>query len=153
MDFEDLKKIFINKKRTLGSVESFTGGLFANNVTSISGASNFFKGALVTYATEEKESLLGIDKNIIDKHGVVSKEIAVAMAKKGCKVLNVDYCVSFTGNAGPLAMEGKPVGMVFIGLSDGKDSLYEELHLDGSRDEIRDKSVLVALDLLKDFVK
>ena len=153
MDFENLKKLFINKGRTLGSVESFTGGLFANNVTSVSGASNYFKGSLVTYATEEKESLLGISEDLVKKYGVVSKEIAIEMAKRGCKVLNVDYCVSFTGNAGPLAMEGKPVGLIFVGVSNGKDSIYEERILEGTREEIRDKSVILALDLLKDFVK
>jgi len=153
MNFDELKSLFITNKKSLGSVESFTGGLFASKVTSVSGASNFFKGSLVTYATEEKEKILGIEECIVNKYGVVSKEVAIEMASKGCKVLNTDYCVSFTGNAGPSAMEGKPVGMIFIGVSDGTNSVYNEHFLSGSREEIRNKSLELALDLLKDFVK
>lgn len=153
MYFDDLKELFVKKKITLGSVESYTGGLFSSTITSFPGASNFFKGALVTYATEEKELLLGIDKDIIEKYGVVSKEVALEMAIKGCEKMKTDYCVSFTGNAGPSAMEGKPVGMVFIGISNGKDSYCEELMLKGSRDVIRDKSILLALDIIKKFVR
>ena len=109
MDSVGINKLFREKGRTLGSVESFTGGLFAKEITSVSGASHFFKGALVTYATEEKNRLLGISYKDIDEFGVVSKEVAAQMASNGKKLLNVDYCVSFTGNAGPSAMEGKPV--------------------------------------------
>ena len=117
MDSVGINRLFREKGRTLGSVESFTGGSFAKEITSVSGASHFFKGALVTYATEEKNRLLGISYNDIDEYGVVSKEIAAQMASNGKKLLNVDYCVSFTGNAGPEAMEGKPVGEIHIGVA------------------------------------
>ena len=80
MKVEEVKKSFIERGLTLGSVESFTGGLFAQTITSISGASKFYKGGFVTYATEEKMRLLGISKEIIDEFGVVSKQIAFRMA-------------------------------------------------------------------------
>ena len=90
MDSAGINKLFREKGRTLGSVESFTGGAFAKEITSISGASHFFKGALVTYATEEKNRLLGIPYKDIDEFGVVSKEVAAQMASNGKKLLNVD---------------------------------------------------------------
>ena len=116
MEQSNLKKLFDDKHLTLGSVESFTGGLFASEITSICGASSFFKGSVVTYATEEKINVVGVSKEVVDKYGVVSKECAEEMATKGAKALNVDYCISITGNAGPTAMEGKPVGLIYIGV-------------------------------------
>ena len=117
MNKEEISALFKQVGLTLGSVESFTGGLFAREITSVPGASKFYKGGLVTYATEEKVALLGIPQKDVDQYGVVSKEIALQMAELGRKKLNVDYCVSFTGNAGPSAMEGKPVGEIYIGVS------------------------------------
>ena len=104
---EDIKKYFVDKGLSLGSIESFTGGLFAATITKIPGASNFFKGSIVTYATEEKERLLGISHIDVEKYGVVSKEIAEQMAVYGRDLLDVDVCVSFTGNAGPSAMSAR----------------------------------------------
>lgn len=148
MEASNIKDIFIKNKLTLGSVESFTGGLFASEITSVSGASGFFKGCIVTYATEEKIKLLNIDKKIVDKFGVVSKEIAEEMARKGREVLGVDVCVSFTGNAGPSAMENKPVGLVFIGIFDGKECYVIEKNIVGSRNFIRNEAILIASDYL-----
>ena len=148
MTSEDINKLFRERGFTLGSVESFTGGMFASEITAVSGASHFYKGGLVTYATEEKNRLLGIPYGLIDQFGVVSKEVATFMATNGKRVLNVDYCVSFTGNAGPEAMEGKPVGQVYIGLaSNDKVEVYEFL-LKGDRKNIQKEGVKNALELL-----
>ena len=137
MSVATINKLFREYGRTLGSVESFTGGLFAKEVNAVSGASHFFKGALVTYASEEKNRILGISYQDIDQYGVVSKEVAAQMAANGQKLLNVDYCVSFTGNAGPDAMEGKPVGLVFIGVAIYDKVEVYEFNLEGSREEIQ----------------
>ena len=150
MDSAGINKLFREHGRTLGSVESFTGGSFAKEITSISGASHFFKGALVTYATEEKNRLLGISYNDIDEYGVVSKEIAAQMASNGKKLLNVDYCVSFTGNAGPTAMEDKPVGEIHIGISFLDTTQVHSFNLEGSREEIQTKAIKIAFELLED---
>ena len=152
MSKEEINKLFRQYGRTLGSVESFTGGLFAKEMTSVPGASHFYKGGLVTYASEEKNRLLGIPYSDIDQYGVVSKEIASQMASNGQKVLNVDYCVSFTGNAGPEAMEGKPVGEVYIGIA-----IYDRVEvyvfsLKGSREEIQKEGVKNALAILKEKI-
>lgn len=148
MKVEEVKKLFIEKGLTLGSVESFTGGLFAQTITSISGASKFYKGGFVTYATEEKMRLLKISKDLIDEFGVVSKEIAFRMANNAKHRLNVDVCVSFTGNAGPEAMEDKPVGEVYIGIIYNGTCEVFSLNLIGDRKEIQQQAVDFALEKL-----
>lgn len=149
MNVVTINKLFREYGRTLGSVESFTGGLFAREITKVSGASHFFKGALVTYASEEKNRILGISYDVIDEYGVVSKEVAAQMASNGQKLLNVDYCVSFTGNAGPTAMEGKPVGLIYIGIAIYDKVEVYEFHLSGDRDTIQNEGVVNALKLLE----
>ena len=149
MNVVTINKLFREYGRTLGSVESFTGGLFAREITKVSGASHFFKGALVTYASEEKNRILGISYDVIDEYGVVSKEVAAQMASNGQKLLNVDYCVSFTGNAGPTAMEGKPVGLIYIGIAIYDKVEVYEFHLSGDRDTIQNEGVNNALELLE----
>ena len=149
MTVERINKLFREYGRTLGSVESFTGGLFAREITAVPGASHFYKGALVTYASEEKNRLLGISYQDIDQYGVVSREVAAQMASNGQKLLNVDYCVSFTGNAGPTAMEGKPVGLIYIGVAIYDRVKVYEFHLKGSRDDIQKEGVKNALEILE----
>ena len=148
MTSEEINKLFRDKGLTLGSVESFTGGLFAKSMTEVAGASHFYKGGLVTYATEEKNRLLGIPYNVIDQFGVVSKEVATLMAVNGKKALNVDFCISFTGNAGPSAMENKPVGLVYIGLAFYDKVEVYEFNLKGSRNDIQKEGVKNALEIL-----
>ena len=149
---EEVNKLFRDWAITLGSVESFTGGLFAREITSVPGASHFYKGGMVTYATEEKNRLLGIPFEEIDQYGVVSREIAAAMALRGKAILNVDYCVSFTGNAGPEAMEGKPVGEVYIAIATYEGVDVHRFDLEGTREEIQQKGVELALNLLKNKI-
>ena len=79
---------------------------------------------------------------------MVSKEIAERMAMHGLDVLNVDVCVSFTGNAGPTAMEGKPVGEIHIGIATDKDVKVYSYHLKGTREQIQQEAVQIAIDLL-----
>ncbi len=152
MDSAGINKLFREKGRTLGSVESFTGGGFAKAITSVSGASHFFKGAIVTYATEEKARILGIPYTDIDQYGVVSKEIAGQMASNAKKLLNVDYCVSFTGNAGPSAMEDKPVGEIHIGVAFYDSVQVFSYVLDGDRESIQNKAINIAFDLLEEII-
>lgn len=106
------------RKLTIGSVESFTGGLFAKTLTDVSGASRVFKGSLVTYSTELKTKLLGIPAEFIEEHGVVSYDVCQQMAIKGQKILDVDVCVAFTGNAGPTVCQlGTEVGTCFMSIA------------------------------------
>ena len=148
MKVEKVNSYLREKGLTLGSVESFTGGLFAQQITSVSGASKFYKGGYITYATEEKVNLLMISQADVDKYGVVSKEIAYHMANNARQLLKVDVCVSFTGNAGPEAMEGKPVGEVHIGIATKESAQVYSLLLKGNRNEIQQQAVDFALEKL-----
>ncbi len=132
------------KTITFASIESFTGGAFVSRIVKIPGASKFFKGALVTYSNEVKEKI-GINTS----NGVINSNTALEMALKGKEYFNVDYCFSFTGNAGPISMENKRVGLVFIALN---DKVYE-LDFNGTREEIIRKSVDFAFEIFKNLLK
>lgn len=149
MNFPELQELFIKKGLTLGSIESFTGGSFASGVTKVPGASQYFKGAIVTYATEEKERILGISHDDVMQYGVVSKQIAEQMAKRGQEILNVDVAVSFTGNAGPSAMENKPVGEIYIGIAYKDEVKVFGYHLQGERKFIQEQAISLAIEELK----
>lgn len=135
---------------TLGSVESLTGGLFASHVCSVPGASASFLGGIVTYAISVKTNLAFVPQETIEKYGVVSTQVAEAMAKGGAKQLHCDVVISFTGNAGPAAQGDKPVGCVAIGYDIGGEIYSEEIQLSGSRNDIREKACSYgAMHLLK----
>lgn len=148
MNFEELNAKFREYGRTLGSVESFTGGLFAMNVTKIPGASHFYKGGFVTYQTEEKVRILGIPYLYLDQYGVVSQETASMMATQAQRLLATDYCVSFTGNAGPQAMENKPVGEIYIGVSYYRNCKVFKFNLSGTREEIQNQAINLACEIV-----
>lgn len=152
MNAKELSTIFRNKGRTLSAVESLTGGLFSSTITAISGASHFFKGGIVTYMTEEKVRLLNISYDEIDKYGVVSEQIASLMSARGARMLKSDYCVSFTGNAGPEAMEGKPVGTVYMGFYCYNKVAVYHFQFNGSREQIREECINHAIDILGELV-
>ena len=139
------------KNLTIGSVESMTGGLFASTITSVPGASKVFKGSIVSYSPLIKENVVGVNKETIDRYGVVSKEVAYEMADKGKKLLDVDICVSVTGNAGPTAEPGEEgVGCVYYGIAFKKKVFITKKVFSGSRDEIRKKTLLALQeDVLK----
>ena len=149
----DIVKLFKENHLTLGSIESFTGGRFSANITSVPGASAVFKGAIVTYASEEKINLLAIPESVVSEYGVVSKEVAFLMAERGMKVLNVDVCVSFTGNAGPTAMENKPVGETYFAISYKNITNVYKFDLSGLRQEIQEKAIEKAYLEIEKFLK
>jgi nicotinamide-nucleotide amidase len=129
---------------TLGLAESLTGGLMGARLTNVSGASNFFKGSIVSYASEVKFDLLDVPAG-----PVVSAAAAEAMALGARRLLDSDVGLSVTGVAGPAEQDEQPVGTVFIGLSiDGSTSAVG-LRLPGDRQRIREFSTISALDLLR----
>lgn len=149
----DLIQILKNKKMTIGSCESFTAGLFCARLADISGASSVLKGGLVTYATELKSKIAGVDQEVIDNFGVISKECAFAMAKSARKAMDVDVCVSFTGNAGPDAWENKPAGLIYCGLAIEEKVYVYELQLEMSRNDIREYAVQFMIDKIVNLLK
>lgn len=148
MTFEELHKLFVNSGKTIGVAESFTGGRFAAGVTANPGASKYFKGSLVTYATEEKHNVLGISNDRIATYGVVSQEIAGDMAMQARSILQCDFTISFTGNAGPSAMENKPVGEVYVACAGGNLVQVFKYNLQGTREQIVIQAMDVGCQLL-----
>ncbi|MBQ3385060.1 MAG: CinA family protein [Erysipelotrichaceae bacterium] len=110
---EQLVAQLLEKHYTIASCESLTGGLFASTLAEIPGVSGSLKGGVVTYWTEIKEKVAGVSAETVAEHGVVSAETAFEMAAGIRKLFDVDVAVSFTGNAGPDTMEGKPAGLVY----------------------------------------
>ena len=129
---------------TLGLAESVTGGLLGARLTAAPGASTWFRGSIVSYASEVKYDLLGVPEG-----PVVSGPSAEAMALGARKVLGADVGLAVTGVAGPAGQEGIEPGTVFVGLA--LDDVVEsrEMHLPGDRQRVREFSVITALDLLR----
>ncbi len=143
----ELIKILLDKKATVATAESCTGGMVAARLTSVSGASGAFKYGAVTYCNEAKHVLLGVSTETLDEHGAISAETAREMSEGIRKVMNADIGVSVTGNAGPGAAENKPVGLVFIGVSSDNYSAVLENHFEGDRCSIREQAADAALSL------
>src|SRR5919206_767679 len=138
---------------TLALAESCTGGLLAKRLTDIAGSSAYFKEGLVTYSNESKERLLGVPHEMLIEHGAVSEPVARKMAEGVRARAGADYGLSVTGIAGPDGgTEEKPVGLVFVGLSDAEGTFVERLDLSAwarSREAIRERSANRALDILR----
>ena len=118
-----IANLLIRNALKLASAESCTGGLISSRMTDLSGSSAYIFQNFVTYANEAKVKLLGVNKDTIEKHGVVSSEVAIEMVEGLIKNYNCTIAVSTTGIAGPLgATDTKPVGLVYIGISNGKIS-------------------------------
>lgn len=140
---------------TLSCAESLTGGLLAEAITRVPGASLVFAGCAVTYQTRSKISVLGVPGSLIVAHGAVSAECAAAMAEGARRIYETDYALALTGVAGPEKDEcNNAVGTVFIALSgeDGTGVLPLTLNPAHSRDSIRAQAAKRALTLLLDFL-
>ena len=129
--------------KTIASCESLTAGLFASTIASVPGASAVLKGAIVSYATEVKKDIVHVPEKLIEKFGVISKECARSMAYNTQKSMDVDYCISFTGNAGPSAWEDKPAGRVYCAIVSRMGKIWDfEFQIDhADRNEVRQQVV------------
>ncbi len=138
------------KKSTLATAESFTGGKIAERITAIPGASVYFLGGIISYATNTKIDVLGVPKELVDKHSVVSSEVAVAMAQKAKELLGADYAIATTGNAGPTKGDSdKDIGTVYIALATPNRVFAKEFTMGNHRTRIVQKSVHKAFEMLK----
>ena len=145
-----LGRLLTSKKATLATAESCTGGKIAQVITSVPGASNYFKGSVVSYATETKISVLGISPEIIKEHSVVSFEVAKQMALAVKKMMNTDYAIATTGNAGPSKGDGNSeIGTVFIAIATPTDLIVEEFNFGQPRVKVIDRSVNKAFEMLQ----
>lgn len=135
---------------TLATVESCTGGLAAKLITEVPGSSEYFVGGFVCYSDEVKKKPLGVPSQIIEEHGSVSREAALAMAVMGRRMLGSDICVSITGIAGPGGgTPSKPVGLVYTALAWEDGSMCQEHRFSGLREAIRERSAKRALNMVR----
>lgn len=129
---------------SLGLAESVTGGLVAGRVTAVPGASDVFRGAVVSYASEVKFDVLGVPRG-----PVVSEAAALSMATGARRVLGADVAVALTGVAGPAEQEGQPVGTLCVAVQSPLGEVSRTLRMLGHRDQMRQMSVITALDVLR----
>jgi nicotinamide-nucleotide amidase len=133
---------------SVGTAESLTGGLVCAALTSVPGASAVVRGGVVAYAGEVKASVLGVDRDLLDREGAVSAQVASALAEGVRRLLGCAVGVSTTGVAGPDPADGRPVGTVFVAASGPWGILVEQHALTGDRERIREASVRAALLLV-----
>ena len=146
---ERIVKNAIERHLTVATAESLTGGLISGSLTAVPGSSAVVKGAIVSYVNEVKHGVLGVDEENLETYGAVSEQVALQMAEGARKKLGVDLAVSVTGIAGPTGAEpGKPVGTVWIATASEDGSNAKVRHFDGSREQVRESTVLAALQAL-----
>lgn len=150
-----LGKLLTEKGLTIATAESCTGGKIAQTITSVSGSSAYFKGSVVSYATEIKERVLEISSDIIKKHSVVSRKVAKEMVLSVQKMMKSNIAISTTGNAGPLKGDSNAeVGTVFIGFCVDNEVFVEEFNFGQPREKVIDRAVNKALELVyKEILK
>jgi nicotinamide-nucleotide amidase len=136
--------------KTIATAESCTGGKIAQMLTSVSGASHYFRGSVVSYATDTKVTVLGVSQTTIEEYSVVSSEVAKEMAIGIQKLMQTDYAIATTGNAGPTKEEGKSeIGTVFIALATPKNIFVEEFNFGQPREKVIDRTANKAMELLQ----
>jgi PncC family amidohydrolase len=145
---ERVNILFTNTGLTLSASESCTGGLISHLITSVPGASVFFRAGIIAYSREAKEDILSVSGKTIDTFGMVSSETAVEMAEKIRLLAKTDYSISSTGNLGPDVLEGKEKGLVHLAACREGKTVTKQLTLKGSRAENMEAASLAALNLL-----
>ena len=149
----DVVKKLIEKKISISFAESITGGLLSKLVTDVPGSSSILSESFVIYSNEAKVKNIGVDKNLIDKYGVVSSEVAKDMATKLKIKTNSDLCISTTGNAGPTICDDKPVGRVYVGILYIDNINVYELNLNGDRSDIRNKTCEFIFNKIDELIR
>ena len=143
-------KMLKKQNKTLSTAESCTGGMIAQVLTSVSGASQYFKGAVVSYATEAKINVLGVSESLINDYSVVSKEVVSSMALNIKEMMKTDYAIATTGNAGPSKGDSDAeIGTVFIAIATPVDIIVEEFNFGQPREKVIDRAVFKSLELLQ----
>jgi len=143
-------KILTKQNKTISTAESFTGGKIASLLSGIPGASNYFKGSVVSYATEAKVNVLGISQDLVDQFSVVSAEVASAMALSVKEIFKTDYAIATTGNAGPTKGDSDAeIGAVFIALATPDGIIVEEFNFGQPREKVIDRATIKSLEILQ----
>ena len=151
MQNEEIILKLVENNITIATAESCTGGSLGKIITSVPGVSSIYGYGFITYANEAKINILEVSPKTLEEHGAVSCETALQMAIGARAAAKSDIAVSVTGIAGPGGGSAeKPVGLVYIAIADKDGAEYRKLSLDGSRDEIREKTCDNVFGLIKE---
>ncbi len=151
---EVLVQFLKNKKLTVATAESCTGGLLGKSITDISGSSAVYPGGVISYCNRIKHEILGVDQELLDSLGPVSEPVARQMAEGVRRVIGADLGIGITGIAGPNSDEtGKPVGLVYLAASNGETTMAQECHFDGDRGAVRAQAAEAAADLALELIE
>ena len=159
MEFEnkilsrEIQQFLYEDDKTLSTAESCTGGRVAESIIAIPGASEYFKGGIISYTNEIKERLLGVDHQLLEENTAVCEEVAQAMVKGAIKALNTDYAIAVTGIAGPGGgTKDIPVGTIWIACGSADEIVTFKLDEDDGRDKNLARATSKALQLFIDFL-
>jgi nicotinamide-nucleotide amidase len=145
-----LGRLLTSNKQTISLAESCTGGKISQVISAVSGASKYYKGAVVCYDTQVKIDILGVPETLIKEHSVVSAQVATAMALQVQKRLKTDYAIATTGNAGPTKGDSDAeIGTVFIAIATPKEVIVEEFNFGQPREKVIDRAVNKAFEMLQ----
>ena len=151
---KEIQQYLYDNGKTLGTAESCTGGRIAECIIAIPGASNYFKGGIISYTNEVKENILHVDHQTLEEKTAVCEEVAIQMVKGACEALNVDYAISATGVAGPTGGTPEiPVGTIWLGFGSKDDVETLKLTEDFGRDINLDIATNKSLRLFLDYYK
>lgn len=159
MDFEnkilsrEISQFIWEKDKTLGTAESCTGGRIAEAIILMPGASNYFKGSIVSYTDEIKEKILNVNRDLLNEKTAVCEDVAIEMVKGAIDALNVDYAISATGIAGPAGGTAEnPVGTIWIACGSKDDIVTMKLEDDHGRDMNLSNATNQALRLFLNYI-
>ena len=160
MDFEskitsrEVSELLWDMEKTVGTAESCTGGRIAEAIIAIPGASKYFKGGIISYVNEIKESLLGVDHDVLEEKTAVCEEVAIAMVKGACQTLNTDYAIAATGVAGPTGGTKEiPVGPIWLACGNADRVATLRVEEDHGRDINLAIATNKAMQLFLDYLK
>jgi nicotinamide-nucleotide amidase len=160
MDFEgkiisrEVSELLWEREKTVATAESCTGGRIAEAIIAVPGASKYFKGGIICYVNEVKENLLSVSHDLLEEKTAVCEEVAVAMVKGACKVLNTDYAVAATGIAGPGGGTKEiPVGTIWLAVGTLDNVTTFKLEEDQGRDINLSVATNKAMMMLRDFLQ
>ena len=146
-------KLLREKKCTLGTIESCTGGSLAEHITAVPGASDYFVGSIISYDNRIKRDLAGVSEYDLDNFGAVSQQVVESMAKNGRLKLGTDYTIATSGIAGPTGgTPEKPVGTVWIGIDCNKGTFSKVFHFKHNRERNIESTVVFALNFLRRII-
>lgn len=139
---------------TLSTAESCTGGNIAHNITLVAGCSEIYNGSIVSYSNKAKMKLLGVKSEDLEREGAVSRPVVEQMARGAAEAMNTTFAVATSGIAGPGGGTAeKPVGTVWIAVSNGTEAMSRRCHFGTERSENIEKATTEAFFMLKEFVE